>query len=67
MSVSLTCGPCGTVITAEDEDQLVTQVQVHAREHDGTADLPREHILAHLRGENPPEPHGGDSESNAAS
>jgi predicted small metal-binding protein len=57
MTISLACGPCGTVITADDEDQLVSRVQAHAREHDGTPDLPREHILAHLRGENPPEPH----------
>jgi AcrR family transcriptional regulator len=56
MSVSMTCGPCGTVIAAADEDQLVTRVQQHAREHDGAPDLSREHILAHLRGENPEEP-----------
>jgi predicted small metal-binding protein len=56
MTISLTCGPCGTVITADDENQLVARVQTHAREHDGTPDLSREHILAHLRGENPHEP-----------
>ncbi|HVV30458.1 MAG TPA: DUF1059 domain-containing protein [Mycobacteriales bacterium] len=55
MSISMTCGPCGSVITAEDEDQLVARVQAHAREHDGAPDLSREHILAHLRGESPEE------------
>lgn len=55
MTVSLTCGPCGTVITAEDEDELVIRVQAHARDHDGAPDLSREHILSHLRGENPEE------------
>jgi hypothetical protein len=60
MSISMTCGPCGTVITAADEDQLVARVQAHAREHDGTPDLSREHILAHLRGEDPDEPPSGE-------
>lgn len=56
MSVELTCGPCGTVITGEDEDELVARVQEHARGHDNT-ELSREHILAHLSGEHPEEPH----------
>lgn len=56
MGFSTTCGPCGTVLTADDEDGLVTLVQTHAREHDGAPDLPREHILAHLHGKNPPHP-----------
>lgn len=54
MSMNLTCGPCGTVITADDEESLVAAVQAHARTHDGT-ELPREHILAHMRGEDPHE------------
>ncbi len=58
MSVSLTCGPCGTVITGDDVDQLVERVQTHAREHDDTPNLSRQHILAHLRGEDPEEDHG---------
>lgn len=52
MELSMTCVPCGTVITADDQDSLVTAMQQHAREHDG-AELSREHILAHLRGEDP--------------
>lgn len=55
MTVSLTCGPCGTVITAASADDLVIRVQDHARTHDRT-ELSREHILAHLRGEHPEEP-----------
>lgn len=55
MSITMTCGPCGTVISGDDEDQLVDRVQAHARDHDGAPDLSREHILAHLRGENPEE------------
>jgi hypothetical protein len=38
------------VITAENEDDLVTQVQDHAaRDHDLPRVLPRKHILARLR------------------
>ncbi len=51
MTVSLTCRPCGTLITAESTDELVIQVQTHARDHDGAPELSREHILAHLHGE----------------
>lgn len=50
MSKSLTCGPCGTVITADGEEELVDAVLAHASEHDG-AQLSREHILAEIRGE----------------
>jgi AcrR family transcriptional regulator len=56
MSKSLTCGPCGTVLTAETEEELVDTVLAHAREHDGT-ELSREHILAEIRGENPEDVH----------
>jgi hypothetical protein len=56
MSISLTCGPCGTVITGDTEDDLVAIVQQHAREHDNT-ELSREHILAELHGEPPQEVH----------
>lgn len=55
MSIEMVCGPCGTTITGEDEDDLVARVQQHAREHDGVPELSREHILAHLRGEHPEE------------
>lgn len=47
MSVSLPCRRCGALITADDEDELVTKIQTHARnDHDHTP--AREHILAHL-------------------
>jgi hemerythrin-like domain-containing protein len=53
MSISLTCGLSGTVISGETEEELVTNVQAHAREH-GNTELSRGHILAEIR--------GGDSE-----
>jgi hypothetical protein len=53
MSISLPCPRCDKVITAEDEDDLVAQVQDHvARDHDDHGlpkVLPRKHILARLR------------------
>jgi hemerythrin-like domain-containing protein len=55
MSISLTCGPSGTVITGETEEELVTNVQAHAREHENT-ELSREHILAEIRGRDPRQP-----------
>jgi hemerythrin-like domain-containing protein len=55
MSISLTCGPSGTVITGETEEELVTNVQAHAREHENT-ELSREHILAEIRGRDPERP-----------
>lgn len=48
MSISLTCGPSGAVITGETEEELVSNVQAHARARN-TA-LSRERILAQLRG-----------------
>jgi len=56
MTISLPCSRCGASITAEDEDDLVAQVQAHARDHGGAhgAHVPsREHILAHLGGRTP--------------
>jgi hemerythrin-like domain-containing protein len=58
MSISLTCGPSGTVITGETEEELVTNVQAHAREHENT-ELSREHILAEIRGRDPERPIDG--------
>ena len=55
MSISLTCGPSGNVITGETEEELVTNVQAHAREHENT-ELSREHILAEIRGRDPEQP-----------
>ena len=55
MSISLTCGPSGTVITGETEEELVSNVQAHAREHENT-ELSRERILAEIRGRDPERP-----------
>jgi hemerythrin-like domain-containing protein len=55
MSISLTCGLSGSVITGETEEDLVSNVQAHAREHDNT-ELSRERILAEIRGKDPEQP-----------
>ena len=49
MSISLTCGPSGAVITGDTEEELVSNVQAHARLHENT-ELSRERILAQIRG-----------------
>lgn len=57
MTISTICKRCKNPITADTEDDLVAQVQGHARAHGGAhgADLPtREHILAHLPQETEP-------------
>jgi hypothetical protein len=57
MTISITCKRCKELITAENEDDLMAQVQDHARDHGGArgTHLPsREHVLAHLRKRNPP-------------
>ncbi len=52
MTVSMSCRRCQKLITADDEDQLVELSQAHASsEHRHTPS--REHILAHLRGQDP--------------
>lgn len=48
MTVSLGCRHCGEEIIADDEDELVIQVQIHARSHDGGPELSREHVLSRL-------------------
>jgi hypothetical protein len=51
MTLSVPCPRCHEPITATDEDQLVAQVQAHARDHGGAhgTHVPsRERILAHL-------------------
>lgn len=51
MTVSVTCKRCHELITAEDEDQLVAQVEAHARDHGGAhgTHVPsRERVLTHL-------------------
>ena len=55
MSISLICGPSGAVITGETEDELVSNVQAHARAHENT-ELSREGILAQIRGRDPRRP-----------
>jgi hemerythrin-like domain-containing protein len=55
MSISLTCGPSGTVITGETEDELVSNVQAYAREHENT-ELSRERIFAEIRVRDPERP-----------
>jgi hemerythrin-like domain-containing protein len=55
MSISLTCGPSGTVITGETEEELVTNVQAHARGYENT-ELSRERILDEIRGRDPERP-----------
>jgi hypothetical protein len=45
MTLSLTCRGCGTVLSAETEDELVAQGQEHAAEHGHTGPPPREHVL----------------------
>jgi hemerythrin-like domain-containing protein len=53
--MSLTCGPSGAVITGETEEELVSNVQAHARAHENT-ELSRERILAQIRGRDPQRP-----------
>lgn len=48
MTLEMTCKRCGTAITAEDEDELVTQVKAHAAGHGRGPALSREHILSRL-------------------
>ncbi|HLG68307.1 MAG TPA: DUF1059 domain-containing protein [Acidimicrobiales bacterium] len=48
MAKEVTCPPCGQVIRGESDDDLVANVQRHAKEqHDRNLD--REHILESAR------------------
>ncbi len=52
------CRRCRELITAADEDDLVAQVQAHARDHGGAhgTHVPsRERILDHLRQDTEPD------------
>lgn len=52
MTISVTCKGCRELLTADDEDSLVTQVEAHARDHGGArgTHIPsRERILAHAK------------------
>lgn len=46
MLKEVTCPPCGEVIRAESDEELIAAVQRHARE-DHQAELTPEHILSH--------------------
>ena len=48
MTKEVTCPPCGEVMHAESDDELVTKAQMHAKEHHDS-DLDREHILSSMR------------------
>lgn len=55
MILSLTCPRCGALVTADDEDKLVTRVQLHVRvDHGGPHSPSRDHILARLHHQVPP-------------
>ena len=49
VNLTLTCHSCGEVLTAEDEDELVTLAQAHAEGHGHSLPPPREHVLARIR------------------
>ena len=52
MTISINCKRCKEPITAENEDDLIGQVEAHARDHGGahrTHTPSRERILTHLR------------------
>ncbi len=56
MTIRMPCKRCRQTIVAEDEDDLVRQVEEHARDHGGAhgRHVPsRERIIAHLRGTAP--------------
>lgn len=56
MTISMPCKRCREMIVAADEDDLVAQVEAHARDHGGArgTHVPsRERILAHLRRKDP--------------
>jgi hypothetical protein len=56
MTITITCKRCKEPIIAEDEDDLVAQVEAHARDHGGAhgTHIPtRERILGHLKHRRP--------------
>jgi hypothetical protein len=61
MTITITCRRCRAAIVAADEDDLVAQVQEHARDHGGAhgTHIPsREHILAGHHRQHDAERHG---------
>lgn len=56
MPLTMPCKRCRELIVAQDEEDLMRQVQEHARDHGGAhgTHVPsRERILSHLRGLDP--------------
>jgi len=57
VTISTTCKGCGVVLTAEDEDSLVSAVQAHLAEaHPGGHSPSREQVLSVIRARNANEP-----------
>jgi len=56
MTLTLTCRHCGTVLTADSEEELAALGEGHAREHGHTRGLPGEAVLARIRRHNPKPP-----------
>ncbi len=53
MTLSLTCRRCGTVLSAESEEELAALGQEHARQHGHTRPMSHEHVLARIRNPKP--------------
>lgn len=53
MSLNLTCKNCGTVLSADTEDELAALGEAHARGHGHTGPMDRRHVIARIRRENP--------------
>lgn len=56
MTFSLTCKSCGTVLRADNEDELTALGQRHAQQHGHNGPLSHEQILARIRRHNPQSP-----------
>ena len=57
MTIEMPCKRCRQMIIAEDEEDLIAQVEAHARDHGGAhgKHVPTPvRILSHLRGRTPP-------------
>lgn len=46
MPLSLTCPPCGQILIADDEDDLIVLTQSHVRDQHGTL-VPADEVLEH--------------------
>jgi predicted small metal-binding protein len=57
VSISTTCKGCGLVLTADDEDALVSKVQAHLAEaHPGGHSPSRDQVLSVIRARSVDEP-----------